>query len=163
MSFYNNLINKIVLKEEAFTRLNLIRNNKQKIVFTNGCFDIIHPGHIDYLSKARDLGDFLVLGLNTDNSIKKLNKAKNRPINNEKMRAFVLAALSCVDLIVLFDDETPYELIKYLNPFILVKGSDYKTEKIIGYDLVLANGGEVCTIPLLEGYSTSKLIEKIIG
>lgn len=162
MSFHQQLKNKCVTKENALEQLNQCRAAGKKIVFTNGCFDILHPGHVDYLSQARDLGDFLVLGLNTDNSVKRLNKAPNRPINNEQTRALVLAGLACIDLIVLFDEETPYELIKFLQPNVLVKGDDYQVEKIVGYDVVKANGGEVITIPFLEGYSTTKLIEKIL-
>lgn len=162
MSFHQQLKNKLVSKEEASTRLDALRSSAKKIVFTNGCFDIIHPGHVDYLTQARDLGDFLVLGLNTDHSVKRLNKAPNRPINDEKTRATVLAGLACIDLIVLFDEETPYELIKFLQPNVLVKGDDYQVEKIVGYDVVKSNGGEVITIPFLQGYSTTKLIEKIL-
>lgn len=139
-----------------------LRRSKKKIVFTNGCFDILHPGHVDYLSQARDLGDFLILGLNTDNSVKRLNKAPNRPINNEQTRAMVLAGLTSIDAIVLFDEETPYELIKLIKPDVLVKGDDYMVEKIVGYDVVKAQGGEVVTIPFLKGYSTTKLIQKIL-
>ena len=131
-------------------------------MFTNGCFDILHPGHVDYLCHARDLGDFLVLGLNTDFSVKLLNKAPNRPINNESTRALVLAGLSCVDAIVLFNEQTPLELIRFLLPDVLVKGSDYAVEKIVGYDIVMNNGGSVKTVPMIEGYSTTKMIEKIV-
>jgi D-glycero-beta-D-manno-heptose 1-phosphate adenylyltransferase len=162
MTFHQLLKNKIVSKEQALEQIKSLRAGKKRIVFTNGCFDILHPGHVDYLSQARDLGDFLILGLNTDTSVKKLNKAPNRPINNEKTRAIVLAGLACIDLIVFFDDETPYELIKFLQPNVLVKGNDYKAENIIGYDVVKANGGEIITMPMLEGYSTTKLIEKIL-
>lgn len=163
MSFHQQLKNKIVSKEEALQKINAQKLNGKKIVFTNGCFDIIHPGHVDYLSQARDLGDFLILGLNTDNSVKRLNKAPNRPINNEHARASVLAALASIDLIVLFDEETPYELISYLKPDVLVKGNDYEVEKIVGYDVVIANGGKVITIPFLEGFSTTNLIKKILS
>jgi rfaE bifunctional protein nucleotidyltransferase chain/domain len=163
MSFHEQLKNKIVVKESALQTINLQKSNGKKIVFTNGCFDIIHPGHVDYLSQARDLGDVLVLGLNTDNSVKRLNKAPNRPINNEQSRAMVLAAMACIDLIIFFDEETPYDLIKFLQPTILVKGNDYEVEKIVGYDVVIANGGKVITIPFLEGFSTTKLIEKILS
>lgn len=130
-------------------------------MFTNGCFDILHPGHVDYLSQARDLGSFMVLGLNTDASVKKLNKAPDRPINDENSRAKVLAGLACIDAIVLFDEETPYELIRFLQPDVLVKGDDYQPEQIAGYDIVVAKGGSVKTIPFLKGYSTTALIEKI--
>jgi rfaE bifunctional protein nucleotidyltransferase chain/domain len=163
MSFHQQLKNKIVSKEDALNKINAQKLSGKKIVFTNGCFDIIHPGHVDYLSHARDLGDLLVLGLNTDNSVKRLQKAPNRPINNEQARASVLAALASIDLVVLFDEDTPYELINYLQPNILVKGNDYEIEKIVGYDVVTANGGKVITIPFLEGFSTTNLIKKIIS
>lgn len=163
MQFHKSLTEKIVSKEEALKMLKPLREANKEIVFTNGCFDILHPGHVDYLSQARDLGDFLVLGLNTDKSVKRLNKAPNRPINSEQARATVLAGLACIDLIVLFDEETPLELIRFLSPSVLVKGDDYQVEKIVGYDVVKANGGKVVTIPFLQGYSTTKLIEKILG
>lgn len=161
MSFHQQLKDKLVSKEEALQRLDRQRAAGKKIVFTNGCFDILHPGHVDYLSQARDLGDFLVLGLNTDNSVRQLNKAPNRPINNEQARAMVLAGLASVDALVLFDEATPYELISYLKPNVLVKGDDYAVENIVGYDVVKANGGEVITIPFLQGFSTTGLIKKI--
>lgn len=162
MSFHQALKTKIVSKETVLVRIQELQKAKAKIVFTNGCFDILHPGHVDYLCQARDLGSFMVLGLNTDQSVKRLNKAPNRPINSEQTRATVLAGLACVDLIVYFDEETPYELITFLQPDILVKGNDYKVEDIVGYDVVKAKGGEIITIPMVEGYSTTKLIEKIL-
>ena len=162
MSFHNQLKEKVVSQDQALKELKTWREKNKKIVFTNGCFDIIHPGHIDYLSQARDLGDILVLGLNTDQSVRRLNKGSNRPINDERTRAYVLAGLASVDLIVFFDEETPYNLIKLLQPNVLVKGKDYEVEKIIGFDILKENGGEVITIPFLEGYSTSSLIKKII-
>jgi rfaE bifunctional protein nucleotidyltransferase chain/domain len=162
MSFHNQLKEKVVSQDQALKELKAGREKNKKIVFTNGCFDIIHPGHIDYLSQARDLGDILVLGLNTDQSVRRLNKGSNRPINDERTRAYVLAGLASVDLIVFFDEETPYNLIKLLQPNVLVKGNDYEVEKIIGFDILKENGGEVITIPFLEGYSTSSLIKKII-
>ncbi len=162
MSFHNQLKEKVVSLDQALKNLKAWREKNKKIVFTNGCFDIIHPGHIDYLSQARDLGDILVLGLNTDQSVRRLNKGSNRPINDERTRAYVLAGLASVDLIVFFDEETPYNLIKLLQPNVLVKGNDYEVEKIIGFDILKENGGEVITIPFLEGYSTSSLIKKII-
>src|SRR3954467_7586687 len=124
MSFHQLLKNKIVDKGPARLYLNGLRMIGKKIVFTNGCFDILHPGHVDYLCQARDLGDILVLGLNTDASVKLLNKAPNRPVNDETTRAHVLAGLACVDLIIFFDEETPYELIQFLQPTVLVKGND---------------------------------------
>jgi len=162
MSFHNQLKEKIVSQDQALKSIKAWREKNKKIVFTNGCFDIIHPGHIDYLSQARDLGDILVLGLNTDQSVRRLNKGSNRPINDERTRAYVLAGLASVDLILFFDEETPYNLIKLLQPNVLVKGKDYEVEKIIGFDILKENGGDVITIPFLEGYSTSSLIKKII-
>ncbi|MHC1776191.1 MAG: D-glycero-beta-D-manno-heptose 1-phosphate adenylyltransferase [Lentimicrobium sp.] len=131
-----------------------------KIVFTNGCFDLIHLGHIDYLAKAADLGDVLIIGLNTDASTRRL-KGPTRPINDEHARALVLASLSFVSIVVLFDEDTPYNLIQTIQPDILVKGADYKPEEIVGYDIVTAKGGRIVTIDYLPGYSTS-LIEKRI-
>jgi rfaE bifunctional protein nucleotidyltransferase chain/domain len=163
MLFHRQLKQKIVSKEEALIRVAKLKEADKKVVFTNGCFDIIHPGHVDYLCQARDLGDFLILGLNTDDSVKRLNKAPNRPVNNEYARAAVLAGLACVDLIVFFNEDTPYELISYLSPDVLVKGNDYTIEQVVGHDVVQANGGKVVTIPLLQGYSTSGLIKKITG
>ncbi len=163
MSFHQQLKSKIAEQNLAAEKINLLKTDGKKIVFTNGCFDIIHPGHVDYLAQARDLGDFLVLGLNTDNSVRALNKAPNRPINNQHSRAMVLAALACVDCIVLFDEDTPYNLINCLQPDILVKGNDYEVSKIVGYDIVTSRGGKVITIPFLEGFSTTNLIKKILA
>jgi len=134
----------------------------KKIVFTNGCFDILHLGHIDYLSKAKDMGDLLIIGLNTDLSVSKV-KGKNRPIQNENSRAMVLASLGFVDVVVFFGEDTPYNLIKITQPDILVKGADYKPEDIVGYDIVKNKGGEVVTIEFLEGYSTTAIEKKILG
>lgn len=163
MSFHQAIKNKLISKEEALRRVNSLHFFGKKVVFTNGCFDILHAGHVDYLNQARDLGDLLILGLNTDNSVKRMQKAPNRPINDEISRAAVLSGLACVDLIVLFDEDTPYELISYLQPDVLVKGDDYEVEKIVGYDVVTTRGGQVITIPLLQGYSTTKLVEKILA
>lgn len=131
----------------------------EKTVFTNGCFDIVHLGHIDYLEKARALGTRLIVGVNTDASVKRL-KGENRPINDEYARACMLAAFQFVDAVVLFDEDTPQELISAILPDILVKGSDYAIENIVGYEVVKENGGEIKTIDLVEGYSTSAVIEK---
>lgn len=132
----------------------------KKVVFTNGCFDILHLGHIDYLEKAATMGDKLVVGLNSDDSVREL-KGPERPVNKEYARSRMLAALSFVDGLTVFSEKTPKELITYLLPDILVKGSDYSVETIVGADVVLGNGGEVKTIDLVEGYSTSNIIEKI--
>jgi rfaE bifunctional protein nucleotidyltransferase chain/domain len=137
------------------------RLKDKKIVFTNGCFDLLHLGHIEYLSKAADLGGALIVGLNSDISVRKI-KGHHRPIIDEHSRAMVLASLSFVNAVVLFDEETPYELIKVVQPDILIKGKDYKIKEIVGYDIVLAKGGEIITIDLTEGYSTTKIEERII-
>ena len=129
-------------------------------VFTNGCFDILHRGHIDVLAKTADLGDKLIIGLNSDSSIRKL-KEENRPIVDEKSRALLLAAFSFVDAIVLFSEQTPINLITDIRPDILAKGGDYKIEEIVGYEVVQQNGGEVITIPLTEGFSSTNIIDKI--
>jgi rfaE bifunctional protein nucleotidyltransferase chain/domain len=129
-------------------------------VFTNGCFDILHLGHLDYLEKSRDLADKLVVGLNTDKSVRQL-KGPGRPINNEYARARMLAAMSFVDLVIAFNEETPLELIKKVKPDILVKGKDYEVENIVGAEFVIGNGGEVKTIELKKGYSTTDIINKI--
>lgn len=132
----------------------------EKVVFSNGCFDIVHLGHIDYLEKARNLGDRLVIGLNTDSSVKKL-KGEQRPIISEYPRARMLAALAFVDAVCFFEEDTPKSLIEAISPDILVKGEDYDVKNIVGADFVLAKGGEVKTITLVEGFSTSSIIEKI--
>ena len=151
---------KILNLEKGVEIISDWKKNGLKIVFTNGCFDILHLGHLDYLEKSRDLGDKLVIGLNTDRSVKLL-KGPGRPINTEYARARMLAALAFVDAVIAFDEETPHELIIQVKPDILVKGNDYNIDNIVGSDFVLGNGGEVKTIQLLEGYSTTGLIEKI--
>lgn len=154
------LTKKIHTKESLSSLLAYWKFKNYKVVFTNGCFDIIHRGHIEYLAKAADLGNILILGLNSDVSVKKI-KGKNRPVLDEQARALILASLWFVNCIVLFDEETPYELIKTVQPDILVKGSDYKPEDIIGSDIVLKKGGEIITIDFIAGYSTSSIIDKI--
>lgn len=169
---YNSKLAKKIIEAGSIGRiLNLDRFFSKKIVFTNGCFDILHRGHVEYLTKARDLGSVLVLGLNTDASVKRQNKSPERPINNQETRATILAALECVDYIVLFDEDTPLELIKMVKPDILVKGGDYdanetdpKSKKyIVGSDIVRAGGGQIATIDLTEGFSTTGLISKLKG
>lgn len=160
MSRLEKIESKILNSEELILKLSFWKFKNYKIVFTNGCFDILHRGHIEYLAKAADLGDLLVIGLNTDNSVARL-KGTDRPIQDEKSRALQLASLGFVSAVVLFEEDTPYNLIKTINPDFLVKGSDYKPEDIVGYDIIKKNGGEICTIDFIEGYSTSDLIEKI--
>jgi len=133
----------------------------KKIVFTNGVFDLLHLGHIDYLSKAKDLGNFLIVGINSDNSARRLEKGANRPIKDEISRSTIMASLRFVDMVIIFDEETPYEVIKMVQPDILVKGSDYQPKDIVGYDIVSAKGGEVVTIDFLPGYSTTAIEKKI--
>ena len=145
---------------QDFFEENALNLHPQKIVFTNGCFDVLHFGHVYYLQQARQLGDLLVVGLNSDASVKRL-KGDSRPINGEKERAFVLAALSFVDYVVLFEEDTPGNLIKAVRPDVLVKGGDYALDQIVGADFVRENGGTVTTIPFVEGFSSSQIIEQL--
>lgn len=151
---------KIVCRKDLKELILKWRNANERIVFTNGCFDLLHLGHVDYLAKAKDLGERLIIGVNTDSSVKRL-KGEHRPLQDENSRLHILAALRSVDAVVLFDEDTPYELIKEIEPDILVKGADYKIENIVGYDIVVSRGGSVQTIEFIEGYSTT-LIEKRI-
>ncbi len=137
------------------------RFKSRKIVFTNGCFDILHRGHIDYLLKASQLGDVLVIGLNTDESVRRL-KGESRPLQDEIARAMVLASLRMVDAVVWFGEDTPLELIRLVRPQVLVKGGDYQPENIVGAGLVRDGGGEVIVLPYLEGYSTTSIEETIL-
>jgi rfaE bifunctional protein nucleotidyltransferase chain/domain len=132
----------------------------KKIVFTNGCFDVLHMGHVDYLSRAADLGNVLIIGMNSDGSVRRL-KGSGRPLNPEDARALLLASLHFVDAVVVFGEDTPIGLIREIRPDVLVKGADYRVEEIAGHELVLARGGSVITLELLPGYSTSALIRKI--
>jgi rfaE bifunctional protein nucleotidyltransferase chain/domain len=152
--------NKIFDHAVLGNRLAMWRFLNNKIVFTNGCFDILHRGHVEYLSQARDKGAVLIIGLNSDASIKRI-KGEGRPVQDEMSRALILASLRIVDAVVLFDEDTPYELIKFVQPDVLVKGGDYTEETIVGADFVKTIGGEVVTIPLVEGYSTSSILEKV--
>ena len=153
---------------ESFVTSNEIKGYSQdlheiskKIVFTNGCFDILHAGHVEYLAAAKELGDKLIVAINTDRSVRKL-KGSSRPINTLAHRAKVLASLQCVDKVVFFDEETPIKLIKTIKPDVLVKGGDYKINEIVGYEEVVKSGGKVMTIPLVKGISTTKIIQKMI-
>lgn len=146
--------------EHAKEQVQQWKTQGKKIAFTNGCFDLLHLGHVDYLEKARALGDKLILGLNSDSSVSRF-KGQNRPIQNQNSRARVLAALQFVDLVVFFNEDTPLNLITEIQPDILVKGSDYLAENIVGADVVKRNGGVVKTIDFIPGYSTSKIVEKI--
>ena len=139
---------------------NAVKLHQQKIVFTNGCFDVLHFGHVHYLLQAKELGDVLVVGLNSDDSVRRL-KGPSRPINGEKERAFVLAALACVDYVVVFEEDTPKELIETVRPDVLVKGGDYALDQIVGADFVTRNGGSVTTLPFVEGFSSTRIIEQL--
>lgn len=161
MDYQSFIGNKIIRKkEELECTLSQWRFKSEKIVFTNGCFDILHRGHVEYLTKAAALGSKLVIGLNTDASVKHL-KGESRPINDQEARAIILSSLIFTDRIIFFEEDTPLELIRYIQPDILVKGSDYKPEDIVGYDIVKAKGGEVITIDLTEGFSTTAILERV--
>ncbi len=160
MTNSDNIKNKITNLSKIDFILSYHKFKNHKIVFTNGCFDIIHRGHIEYLSKAADMGDVLIVGLNTDNSVKRI-KGKSRPLQDEYTRALILSALQFVSNVILFDEDTPVELIKKIKPDILVKGADYKIQDIAGADIVKAYGGKVETIEITEGFSTSNIIDKL--
>ena len=140
--------------------VDLMRTNKQSIVFTNGCFDLLHPGHIDYLQKAKTLGDVLIVALNSDDSVRQI-KGESRPVNSLNDRMAMLAALECVDFVTSFQEDTPYNLIDAIKPDILVKGGDYTKDEIVGADIVEDYGGEVKILDFLPGYSSSDLIKRI--
>ncbi len=169
MSKLQQIINKIATKDQAIQIVEKWKSENKTIVFTNGCFDILHKGHVTYLAKAAEYGDKLIIGLNTDESVKQQGKGDERPINSEDARLFVLASLEVVDLVILFNDQTPIDLIETLVPTILVKGADYDENEynpsskkfIIGSDVVRSNGGKVKTVDLEDGYSTTSLISKI--
>ncbi len=140
--------------------INRIKAERKKIVFTNGCFDLLHVGHVRYLAQAKKLGDFLIIGLNSDSSVKEL-KGEDRPINSFEDRATLLSAIESVDLVIMFEEQTPENLIKDIVPDILVKGGDYNIEDIVGYQTVIQNGGQVKTLSFYDGYSSTNYINKI--
>lgn len=146
---------------DLLNKLEELRKAGKRIVFTNGCYDILHPGHVDLLERAKALGDALVLGLNSDASVKRQGKGDDRPVNPYPVRAFVLAHLESVDFVVPFEEDTPAKLIEAVRPDVLVKGGDWPIERIVGRETVQARGGDVVSLPLIEGYSTTALIEKI--
>lgn len=164
MVFKHKLKHKVLTPIEVVSFVSELKKEGKKIVFTNGCFDLFHLGHMEYLMMAKDLGDVLIVGVNTDDSIKGL-KGPKRPIMPEEHRCYNLAAYSFVDAVIPFEEQTPLELIKIISPDLLVKGSDYKPEDIVGYDVVKAYGGEIKTISTdlpSEIYSTTKIIERVI-
>lgn len=152
---------KIYKWEDLSRTIAIWKFKDRKIVFTNGCFDILHKGHVTYLAQAAELGDNLIVGLNSDESVKKLHKGPGRPIQDQDSRALIMASLHHVSAVILFDEETPAELIKRVQPDVLVKGGDWKPEQIVGYDTVKARGGEVVSIDYLPGYSTTSIEQKI--
>ena len=160
MNQISHLRSKILSFSTLGNQLKKWRKANEKIVFTNGCFDLLHFGHVDYLAKARDLGSRLVVGLNTDASIKRL-KGSSRPINDEQSRVALLAGMAYIDAVVLFDEVSPIKLISIIKPDFLVKGGDYEVKNIVGHEIVLSNNGKVCTIDFVDGYSSSALIEKV--
>ncbi len=161
MKYLEQIKNKIVLADDLRAIMDKEQAEGRKFAFSNGCFDLVHQGHIDYLSKSRDLADYLIIGLNSDASVRRL-KGPRRPINDEYSRALMLASFVFVDYVVLFADDTPYNLIKTLQPDILIKGSDYKVEDIVGYDIVTARGGKVATLDFVPGFSTSLIEQRIL-
>ena len=160
MSNFKNIKSKIYSLSDLKIQSDKWKENGEKIVFTNGCFDLVHRGHIEVLANTADLGDKLIIGLNSDSSIKEL-KGENRPIMDEISRAILLASLQFVDAIVFFSEETPYKLIETLIPDVLAKGGDYKVTEIAGNGVVLENGGEVILVPFIDGVSSTKIVEKI--
>lgn len=170
MERFNYVVNKIVTQEEIIQHRALFAMKNQRVVFTNGCFDILHPGHVTYLAKAASLGNKLIVGLNSDESVRSLDKAPNRPVNSQDARALVLAALGFVDLVCVFTESTPEKLIELVHPDILVKGADYDADEanpsskkyIVGSEFVKSYGGDVKTIDLVQGFSTTGIIEKLI-
>ena len=150
----------VLSNSELAQKLDALRDQK-KIVFTNGCFDLLHIGHVKYLNEAKALGDILVVGINSDASVKRL-KGESRPIQKEEDRAYILSQLKAVDFVCLFEEDTPYNLIQSVSPHILVKGGDWPVEKIVGADLVLKSGGEVKNLLFVENKSTSSILEKIL-
>lgn len=156
----NSLESKICLPNDLIDLRSQWEKQRLRVVFTNGCFDILHEGHVRYLAEAKSLGDKLIVGLNSDASVTKL-KGPSRPINTSKSRAIVLAGLESVDAIIVFEEETPYKLISLLLPDILVKGGDWKTEDIVGSDIVIEHGGKVFSLSFHQGYSTTLIEEKI--
>jgi rfaE bifunctional protein nucleotidyltransferase chain/domain len=166
-----SIARKILTVDELVKAISRWRLKSERIVFTNGVFDILHSGHVDYLARAAKLGNRLIIGINSDDSVKRLGKGGDRPINNEIARAQVISALASVDAVVLFNEDTPLQLIKSLKPDVLVKGGDYNpletdstsSKYMVGSDIVIANGGVVEAIPFLEGYSSTSIINKIKG
>lgn len=169
MTKWEHIKHKLVSQEEAKAIVSSWKDNEEKVVFTNGCFDILHRGHVSYLAKAASLGSYLIVGINSDDSVKRLNKAPDRPVNDEESRALIVASLQVVDLVVIFENDTPKEIINVMEPSILVKGADYDEDVtdekdpkyIVGSKEIKALGGTVKTIELEEGFSTTSIIDRL--
>jgi rfaE bifunctional protein nucleotidyltransferase chain/domain len=157
-----NTAQKLWPRESAIQRAKALRESGKTIVFTNGCFDILHAGHVQYLNEAAALGHFFIVGVNTDASVQRLDKSPARPLQSQESRAKVMASLGFVDAVVLFDEDTPEALIREINPHVLVKGADYSIDQIAGAPFVLSQGGKVKTIALLPGFSTTSIEKKIL-
>lgn len=151
----------ILALPELLQRCTIWRMKGDRIVFTNGCFDILHRGHVTYLQQAAARGHRLIVGLNSDASVRRQGKGPERPINDQDSRAWVLSALRCVDVVTVFDDDTPLELIKAIQPDVLVKGGDWSVDRIVGADVVKAHGGEVLSLKLVDGFSTTAIVERL--
>ncbi len=158
-----SLTSKILTAEKAAEFAKEMQSHGKKVVFTNGCFDILHAGHVVYLDKSRSLGDALIVGINSDQSVQRQGKSKSRPLQNETSRSLVMASLACVNAVVIFDEDTPLNIINTIMPDILVKGADYSVENIVGAKEVLDAGGEVKTVEFLPGYSTTAIENKILA
>lgn len=152
---------KVLARKQLFRVVNDLKDSGNTVVFTNGCFDLLHPGHVAILEQARAFGDILVVGVNADHSVKRLNKGRQRPINSENDRALVIAALAAVDWVTVFREETPITLIKTLQPHVHVKGGDYQAENLPEYKAVTAYGGQIKIVPLVKGKSTTRILSKI--
>lgn len=169
MGKFEQIRNKITSLDEMSNRIQDWKKSGEKVVFTNGCFDILHEGHVTYLAKSADFGTKLIIAINTDASVKRQGKGEERPINPESSRALILASLGFVDGVVFFDDDTPVSVIEFLKPDVLVKGADYNAAEtdpsskkyIVGRETILANGGEVKTVSLVEGFSTTSIVKKL--
>lgn len=154
-------MSRILSQDDAVALVERLRRRGRVVVFTNGVFDILHPGHVRYLAEARRQGDALIVGLNSDDSVRRLAKGPGRPVNPESERAEVLSALASVDAVVIFDEDTPLEIVTALQPDVLVKGADWAADAIVGRDVVEARGGSVVRVPMAEGYSTSSILERL--
>ena len=158
--FIKEIENKILSNDSLSKTIDLLRKSNKKVVFTNGCFDLLHPGHLKLLKKAKSFADVLIVGINSDSSVRVL-KGEGRPVVNQEDRLVILACLKIVDFVIIFEEETPLNLIKCISPSVLVKGGDYKLSEIVGGEHVINNGGKVKIVKLKEGYSTSKFLKEI--